>query len=262
MGYIIGISTDSNVFKERMKSMMKHKLTKIILLSIVIVACSFASAYAATNLEPIKAFFNKSVTFVLNGDHWQPKNPQGKTLNAILYEGSNYLPVRAIAEALGVAVDYDAATQTIYIGNKPGEKKPIFSMSMEVDNIYVIQSKDKNDTLIKGKQFNEVLKIDQYGDVYFTLDRKYKRLVLDAAVIEPGEHEVVFSLYNVGSAAGNLSEILLEKHTISPDDGVEQMVFNVEGLEKIKIHVQSPNLNPYIYARIVDTSYFDNGETR
>lgn len=238
--------------------MMKHKLTKILLLTAVIVACSFVSAYAATNLEPIKAFFNKSVTLVLNGDRWQPTDPAGKPLSPILYNGSNYLPVRAVAEALKVPIDYDATTQTIYIGNKPGDKMPIFAMPMEIDFIYVIQSKDKNDTLVKGKQFNEVLKIDQYGDVYFTLDRKYKRLVLNAAVIEPGEHEVEFSLYNVGTAAGNTSDILLEKHTISPDDGVEQLIFNVEGLEKIKIHVQSPNLNPYIYARIVDTSYFDN----
>jgi hypothetical protein len=113
---------------------------------------------------------------------------------------------------------------------------------------------------VKNKQFPEVLKIDQYGDVTFKIDRKYKRLVLDAAVVSPGEHEVEFSLYNSSDSAGNAALTVLETLTVSPQDDVKHLIFNVEGLEKIKIHVQSHNLNPYIYARIVDTSYFDNGD--
>ncbi|WP_051620425.1 hypothetical protein [Paenibacillus sp. UNC451MF] len=234
-------------------------MVKIALFVVAIVASSFGSAYAAVNLEPINAFFNKGVSFVLKGDLWQPKDESGKPLTPIFYNGNNYLPVRAVAEALKIPIDYDADSQTIFIGGKPGEKRPIFATPMEIDNIYVTQSKDPNETMVKGKQFEEVLKIDQYGDVEFTIDRKFKRLLLDAAVISPGEHEVEFSLYNWGTAAGSAASTVLEKHTISPEDGIKQLTFNVEGLEKIKIHVQSPNLNPYIYARILDTSYFDNG---
>lgn len=231
---------------------------RVALLAAVLAVSSLGSAYAAANLEPVNAFFNRGVSFVLEGERWQPKNESGEPLTPLYYNGSNYLPIRAVAEALKVAIEYDAGTQTIYIGETPGEKMPIFAMPMEIDNIYVTQSKDPKETKIKGKKFQEVLKIDQYGDIYFTLDRKYKRLVLDAAVIDPGEHEVDFTLYNAGKAAGNTADTVLEKHTVSPEDDVKQLIFNVEGLEKIKIHVQSPQLNPYIYARIVDTSYFDN----
>jgi len=101
------------------------------------------------------------------------------------------------------------------------------------------------------------LKIDQYGDVQFTIDRKYKRLVLNAAIISPGEYEVEFSLYNASDNAGNTATTVLETHTVSPEDQYKKLEFNVEGLEKIKIHVQSHNLNPYIYARILDSSYFE-----
>ncbi|MGQ5395688.1 hypothetical protein ACT8ZS_33285 [Paenibacillus sp. M.A.Huq-84] len=225
-----------------------------------IIASSFGSAYAAVNLEPINAFFNRGVSFVLKGELWQPKDESGKPLTAIHYEGSNYLPVRALAEALKIQIDYDAVSQKIYIGGKPAEKTPIFAMPMEIDNIYAILSKDSKETLVKNKQFQEVLKIDQYGDVIFTTDRKYKRFVLDAAVISPGEHEVDFMLYNSSDNAGNAALTILKKHTVKPEDDVKQLIFDVEGLEKIKIHVQSPNLNPYIYARILDTSYFDNGD--
>ncbi|TDF93781.1 hypothetical protein [Paenibacillus piri] len=240
---------------------MKMKLFKIVLFAVAFLATSVGSAYAAVNLEPINAFFNRGVSFVLKGELWQPKDEDGKPLTAIFYNGNNYLPVRALAEALKIPIDYDTASQKIYIGGRPGEKTPIFSMPMEIDNIYAVLSKDPEETLVKNKQFQEVLKIDQYGDAIFTIDRKYKRLVLDAAVISPGEHEVEFSLYNAGDKAGNAALTVLQKLTVSPEDDVKQLIFNVEGLEKVKIHVQSHNLNPYIYARILDTSYFDNGDT-
>lgn len=244
-----------------MKRFVRKKTVKIALLIIAFLATSLGSAFAATNLEPVNAFFNHGISFVLNGDRWQPKNETGERLTAIHYNGNNYLPVRAIAEALKIPIDYDGDTDTIYIGGIPGKKTPIFAMPLEIDNIYVTRSKDPKETLINEKQFQEAFKIDQYGDIYFTLDRKYKRLVLDAAIISPGEHDVEFTLYNAGEAAGNTSETVLEKHTISPKDGIRQMVFHVEGLEKMKLHVQSPELNPYIYARIVDTSFFDYGES-
>jgi len=240
---------------------MSKKTVMISLFVVSMLASSFGSAYAAANLEPIKAFFNRSVSFVLNGERWEPKDTKGKPLSPIYYNGTNYLPVRALAEALKVPIDLDSSGQIIYIGGKPGEKTPIFAAPMEIDNIYVTTTKDPAETLVKDTQFKQILKIDQYGDIVFKIDRKYKRLVLNAAVISPGEHEVEFTLYNAGEAAGNAAETALEMHKVGPDDPVSQMIFNVEGLEKVKIHVQSHNLNPYIYARIFDTSYFDNGDS-
>ncbi len=241
-----------------MKKFWRKKPVLILLFIASLLSASIGSAYAASNLEPIKAFFNRGATFVLNGEAWQPKDANGKPMSAIYYNGVNYLPVRAVAEALKVPVNFDSASQKIYIGGQPGERTPIFAMPMEIDDIYVISSKDSKDTLVNGEQYKQVLKIDQYGDVIFTLNRKYQRLVLDTAVVSPGEHDVEFTLYNAGEAAGNTALTVLETHTASLEDPSTRMVFDVAGLEKIKIHVQSHNLNPYIYARIMDTSYFDN----
>lgn len=239
---------------------MKRKTVKIALLVVAFLVSSFGSAYAAVQLEPINAFFNKGISFVLNGERWQPVNEEGQPLTAIHYEGNNYLPVRALAEALKIPIEFDSSTQIIYIGGKPAAKTPMFAAPMEIDNIYAILTKDPKETNVRDKQFKEVLKIDQYGDVVLTLDRKYKRLVLDAAVVSPGEHEVEFSLYNAGDAAGNAASTVLEMHAVAPDEGIKQLVFNVEGLDKVKVHVQSHNLNPYIYARILDTSFLDGGD--
>ncbi|WP_052487017.1 hypothetical protein [Gordoniibacillus kamchatkensis] len=239
---------------------LKKKPVTIILVAAGMLSSSLGSAYAAANLEPINAFFNRGVSFVLNGERWQPKDTTGEALSPIFYNGSNYLPVRALAEALKIPIEFDGANQIIYIGNKLAAKTPIFAMPMEIDNIYVTSTKSPKETLVNGKQYGQIMKIDQYGDIYFTTNRQYKRLVLDAAVVSPGEHEVEVSLYNASDLASNTADTVLDMHTVSPEDKVKQLVFNVEGLEKIKIHVQSHNLNPYIYARILDTSFFDNGD--
>lgn len=239
--------------------MSLKKMIKISVIAAVVLFSSFGSAYAAVNLEPINAFFNKGVSFVLNGEVWQPKDTTGAPMTAIHYDGSNYLPVRAIAEALKIPINYDSENQIIYIGNKPAAQTPIFAMPMEIeDDAYAILTREKAETLVKNKQYQEVMKIDQYANIEFTLDRKFKRLVLDVAVVSPGEHKVDFSLFNSAATAGNTATTVLDKQSIDPEDGVKQLIFNVEGLEKIRIHVQSPNLNPYIFARILDTSHFDN----
>lgn len=243
----------------KLKIAKKMRIGTVVLSICVLIICSFGSAYAAVTMEPINAFFNRSVSFVMNGELWQPKDANGKTIAAINYKGTNYLPVRAVSEALKIPIEYDGATQRIYIGQILGARAPIFSLPIEIDDVYAIRSKDPVETLVKSKQYKEVLKIDQYGDVLFKIDRKYKWLVLDVAVIEPGEHEVEFSLYNASEVAGRSeASTVLEMHKADPEDGVKQLKFNVEGLEKIRIHVQSHNLNPYIYARILDSSYFDN----
>ena len=239
---------------------MKKKPVTIILVAAGMLSSSLGSAYAAANLEPINAFFNRGVSFVLNGERWQPKDTSGEALSPIFYNGSNYLPVRALAEALKIPIEFDGANQIIYIGNKLTAKTPIFAMPMEIDDIYVTSTKSPKEALVNGKQYGQILKIDQYGDILFTTNRQYKRLVLDAAIVNPGEHEVEVSLYNASDLAANTAATVLDMQKVSPEDKLKQLVFNVEGLEKIKIHVQSHNLNPYIYARILDSSYFDNGD--
>jgi len=237
--------------------LLKKKIVYLLLSVFALFTVSFGSAYAAANLEPIRAFFNRDISFVLNGERWEPKDASGKAISPIIYEGTTYLPVRALAEALKIPIHYDASGPTIFIGAIPGAQAGIFTVPMEIDNVYVTTTRNPSETNVHGQQYSQVLKIDQYGDVVFTIGRKYKQLVLDAAIVDPGEHDVEFSLYNESDLAANTANTVLEKHVISPADGTAQLVFNVEGLDKIRIHVQSPNLNPYIYARILDTSYFE-----
>lgn len=75
-----------------------------------------AGVYAGTNLESIKASLNHGLGIQVNGSAYTP-TANGKTLAPISYQGTTYLPVRSIGEALNTPVSFDAASNKVIIGS-------------------------------------------------------------------------------------------------------------------------------------------------
>lgn len=110
---------------------MKRKLLLSILISAVIFVSAAIGAIAATGTQQITALLNGNIKITLNGEPWTPKDVTGKALTPITYNGSTYLPVRAVAEAAGMGVEWDGATQTVKLGSEydvilefPADKYP------------------------------------------------------------------------------------------------------------------------------------------
>ena len=56
------------------------------------------------------------IKVTLDGKPVELKDATGKTIEPFTYNGTTYLPVRAVANLLGVDVKWDGATNTIYLG--------------------------------------------------------------------------------------------------------------------------------------------------
>ncbi|MFC5703106.1 stalk domain-containing protein [Cohnella faecalis] len=93
-----------------------------------LVACSLVfgaiGVGASTGIEQIKAALNHNIKFKLDGASWTPKDSKGKALSALVYNGSNYVPLRAVAEALGADVGYDSKTQIVTINSADNSGVP------------------------------------------------------------------------------------------------------------------------------------------
>lgn len=76
-----------------------------------------AGVYAGTQLETIKAYLNHGLAIEVNGQKFTPTGDQGKKLAPITYQGSTYLPVRSIADALKTDVKYDSKNNKVSIGS-------------------------------------------------------------------------------------------------------------------------------------------------
>ena len=96
---------------------MKIKKSMLTLALALAVVCGITiGASASSTLQEIKAYLNSGITIKYNNEAQTMTDAGGNTVYPITYNGSTYLPVRAISNILGVGVDWDQATQTVLLG--------------------------------------------------------------------------------------------------------------------------------------------------
>ena len=76
------------------------------------------TALASSTEKPITVVFRNIKLFV-EGALYTPKDASGATVEPFIYNGSVYLPARAVSEALGKTVTWDAATDSVFINTPP-----------------------------------------------------------------------------------------------------------------------------------------------
>jgi len=59
------------------------------------------------------------IRLVVNGQEFTPRDAQGRVVEPLIFQGSTFVPLRAVGEALGYPVDWDGSTTTVYIGRLP-----------------------------------------------------------------------------------------------------------------------------------------------
>lgn len=74
------------------------------------------TVFAASQLQQVNAWINYDLKMKLNGKTFAPTEADGTAIRPITYNNRTYLPVAALGNALGVAVNWDGETQTVIIG--------------------------------------------------------------------------------------------------------------------------------------------------
>lgn len=64
------------------------------------------------------------ITITLNGQAVTPKDAAGNVVEPFAIDGTTYLPVRAVADALGLTVDWDGTTQTVALADPHKDEIP------------------------------------------------------------------------------------------------------------------------------------------
>ncbi|WP_113675858.1 stalk domain-containing protein [Vallitalea guaymasensis] len=93
---------------------------KAIGIMIFIAMMSFTlGANADGIITKISATVDKELNLTLDGERVTPKDAKGNEVPIISYNGSSYLPVRAIASLTGIDVAWDGSTKTIKLIKYP-----------------------------------------------------------------------------------------------------------------------------------------------
>ena len=69
---------------------------------------------AALTAKTIQVF--SGVTIYVNDALYVPRDANGNIVEAFIYEGTTYLPARAISDAVGRQIRWDGETQSVFIG--------------------------------------------------------------------------------------------------------------------------------------------------
>lgn len=98
---------------------MKKKTLALILtlcMAVTGAVCFAAGAAAAGGLQAITAYLNSGITIKLDGEAQVLTDASGVRTYPISYNGTTYLPIRSIAQLLGVDVGWDQATASVLLG--------------------------------------------------------------------------------------------------------------------------------------------------
>ncbi len=113
---------------------MKQRLM-VLIAGIAIGAVLTGSAALAANTTTWYDVLSNGIKIVIDGVTIKPKDANGNTVEPIIYNGTTYLPVRAVADALGMEVYWDGPNYTVYLGDMNGELEYASKEVTSDDNI-------------------------------------------------------------------------------------------------------------------------------
>ena len=95
--------------------MKKHAKKLLALCLSLALVLGLVSTSSATIGKQVKELSYKNISITLNGKVVEPKDVNGKSTEPFIIDGTTYLPIRAVAEALGMTVEWDGENHQVKI---------------------------------------------------------------------------------------------------------------------------------------------------
>ena len=107
-------------------------LKNLLLIVVFIAIC--AALVGATN-QQIQVYLASDVTVRYNHNEQAFKDAEGTTVYPIIYNGTTYLPIRAVSEMLGLQVAWEDETRTVLLSNRmPGDPERLIDVCTIIGN--------------------------------------------------------------------------------------------------------------------------------
>jgi hypothetical protein len=191
------------------------KKYKQFLAGLIVGAMLFSTVTVFAGTQAIEAFFN-NIKLSVDGKVVELKDATGNPVEPFIYNGTTYLPVRAIAEALGMEVKFNETTNTVELAKVKEvlklenliEVSPEATASILQQNPEVRDTIDENGYAIwKGKPVR--LNKDYLdGKVEAKLQSE---VAMDATTENPYDENILTTILEDGAAYVNIKHIAYGK---------------------------------------------------
>lgn len=176
---------------------------------------------------------SSGVSIFVDGVEMKPTDVNGNPVETFIYNGTTYVPLRAVSQYLGKAVKWDGDNWSVYIGKAPGEVQSLLDVCppYESDNYHVPSSFTMaNKTYTNG--FYLGTNTYKGGYILFNLDGEYTSLDFDFGHIDHTKmDDIQFTIY----LDGQVCQVIeghgedLPKHMTIPLNRALQMKIAVTG---------------------------------
>ena len=99
------------------------------ILATVIAVSIVSPALAALTNKTIQV--STGVSLYINDQKLDPKDPNGNPVEPFILDGTTYLPVRAVSEALGVPIQWEGSTWSVYIGQHTSDTPTVMLKDLD-----------------------------------------------------------------------------------------------------------------------------------
>lgn len=101
---------------------MKKAVSFIV--AVVLLLSLSVAVFASTGTKTAQLAY-RDIKVSLDGRQFTPKDAAGNVVEPFIIDGTTYLPVRAVAEALNLNVEWDNATSTVKL-TRPEGSRPVY----------------------------------------------------------------------------------------------------------------------------------------
>lgn len=173
------------------------------------------------------------IKLMVNGAPVTPKDANGSTVEPFIYNGTTYLPVRAVGNALGQDVSWNGSTKTVYIGMNETDVKSKKLKPYERDGMYMLEDNGKTVTMMGKKYTQGAYAESYYGDTRSALynpDGLYKSVEMDIGHVD--------DQYD-GTASLNfyVDGELVDTYALEPEMTTQHIKVNLKNGLQLKVEV-------------------------
>ncbi len=240
---------------------MRKRLQGLIAGLLIGVTITSGMVFAKQATETIGVIYD-NIKILINGKEYQPTDANGNAVEPFIYNGTTYLPVRAIANAFDKDVEWEAQTSTVALGSKnydwldqigyadyqtimPNNRMTTISAQTRVED-GMIYDRGLDFQLNYGSYDDGIKKLNDgtmlcYQEVSYLLNKNYKTFEGTLTTIKANlptdgrEQAVIVKYYGDG-------ELIYTSPILSKGSKSLKFSVDVSEYKLLKIRVEIPNV--------------------
>jgi len=171
------------------------------LIIIAIILAFTAGSFATPQMQLIQAYLSPGITVLVDGKTKTFTDVNGNVVYPITYNGTTYLPVRAVGFAVGKEVNWDGILKTVYIGSKPNAVMYEFYNTVISDTMGLLKKLLDNLQIVYDKSKTTAerqVALNAFMDAYKGVEDQWKKVndKTSSNISEQKVHDCVYDYVN------------------------------------------------------------------